>query len=381
MDKHHAIHRLLQKDIPEALKAITPNADAFKLDGSDGLANVTAVPWVATFHREVTVSATAGYYVVWLLPEDRRSIILALGLGATQFAELYGENRKALDAAGRAGIKVLSVAKPLLPEVFPPELLARTVEGELPPLGKSYEHKAYGKAAVLSVRYLIDDLPSSSQIEADYVAFINLYQRLVFSALTPSTDELVVDEVVAATHAGTLTPSIQDVRDFTPRLRPNRHTNSGTRSGPTKRYSKASKKIGDLGETLVLEFLRNELRRLGKSELADRVVWHQESEIERTPGWDITAYDPATEESFFVEVKASQGTTINEIVLTTKEWDAARRHGQRYRLYLVTDVLQTSPKLEVLKDPAQLVEQGGASITVESWALNFSKGAPVENVP
>lgn len=243
VDKHHAIHRLLQTEIPETLKAITPNADAFKVDGSDGLANVTAVPWIATFHREITLSATTGYYVVWLLPEDRRSIILELGLGATQFAELYGENKKALAAAGRAAMKVLSLAKPLLSEVFPLELIARTVEGELPPLGKSYEHKAYGKAAVLSVRYLIDELPPNSQIEADYVAFINLYQRLVSSALTPTTDELVVDEVVAATHTGAVTPAIHEVRDFTPRVRPTRHANSEARSVSPRRHSKVSKKI------------------------------------------------------------------------------------------------------------------------------------------
>ena len=371
VDKQHPIHRLLHKDLPESLKAITPNPEAFTFDGSDGLGNITAVPWVATFHRDVTISARTGYYVVWLFPEDRRSIILELGLGATQFSDLYGENKKALGAAGRAGAKVLNLVRPILPKLFSADLLARSAEGELPPLGTSYEHKAYGKAAVISVRYPIHALPSSAQIEADYVAFIHLYQRLVSSALTPTTDELVVDEVVDTSHAGTAAPAIQEVSEFTPRLRKSHTPSSEVRSTPPRRYSKASKKVGDIGEKLVLDHLRSELCRSGKNELADRVTWHQESLTERTPGWDITSYEASTGEPFFVEVKASQGATINEVILTPNEWEAAKRLGSRYHLYLVTNALHAKPKLEIVRNPANIVEQGRASITEASWAFRL----------
>lgn len=368
---NHPMHKLLHEEIPSALLTLTPDPDHFEFKGSDGGGNVTEVPWVAVFHREITESAQTGYYVVWLLPKDRKSIILELGLGATQFSDLYGENTKALDAAARAGVKALSVAKPLVPNLFSSDLQARIAEGEIPPLGNSYEHKAYGKAAIISVSYPVDNLPEEGRLKSDYVAFVKLYQRLVSSPLMPTTDELVMDEVVEATQAGAIQSSILQTSEFVARTRRNSgvRTNSGSKS--SQRLSRESKKIGDRGERLVFEFLKKELKRQGRNDLSDKVIWHQESTSDRTPGWDITTYAPDTEESIFVEVKASQGAKINEVIMTKKEWDAAKMHGAKYCIYLVSNVLRQHPVLEVLRDPAGKEREGVITVGVQAWSVQL----------
>jgi len=364
------MHTLLLRDIPATLRALTPEPAPFKFEGSDGHGLVTDVPWVAVFHRNITSSAKTGYYVVWLLPADRNSLVLELGLGATQFADVYGENKKALAAAARAGSKVLSIARPIAQQVFSPGLLARTTEGELPPLGTKHEHKAYGKGAILSVTYSANDLPSDDRLKSDYQQFMALYERLAASVLMPSTEDLAVEEFADAATSGQIESRILEERQF--EVRPSKVGSPKTiGSSASARYSKASKKIGDIGERLVFEYLKKRLMDAGQKALSEQVVWHQEAAADRTPGWDITAFDPNTCQKIFVEVKASQGSVINDVILTRNEWVAAQKHGPDYFLYLVTDAMKPNPKLEVIQDPADYHRQGLFHVEEASWKIAF----------
>jgi len=366
----HPMHKLLHDEIPATLLSLTPDPGHFQFKGADGQGNVNEVPWVAVFHRDVTDSAQDGYYVVWLLPKDRKSIILELGLGATQFSNHYGKNTKALNAAARAGEKVVGIARPVL-NLFPPDLKSRIKEGEIPPLGESHEHKAYGKGAILSVSYPANNVPAEEKLSSDYVAFINLYQRLVASPLMPTTVELVMDEMEDAIRAGKVQSGILAASEFIARPKQARSKKANNRSNSSPRYARESKKIGDMGERLVFEFLKKELKDAGRNDLAEKVIWHQASKLDRTPGWDITSYKPDTGEVMYVEVKASKGGKINEVIMTKNEWEAAKSHGPKYFIYLVPNVLRQHPAVEVLRDPAGKEGNGDIAISVNSWAVQL----------
>jgi len=367
-DAGHPIHNLLVKELPEELRNLTPDAQLYKFDGSDGAGMITAVPWVAIFHREVTGSARTGYYVVFLVPEDRRSVVLELGLGATQFADLYGENRRALEASKIASQKVLGVARPIIAKVLSKDLQSRLVEGEISAMGATYEQKAYGKAAILSIRYQLEDLPSEDRLVSDYLEFVDFYRHLVESPLTPSTDDLVVGEVIDTCVGEEIYPSITEVCDYESPQRPGsrgRGVGSGVSGFP--RYSRASKSIGDLGERLVLDYLRRRLKDGGRPDLAERVIWHQKSDVNRTPGWDITTYDLDTEEEILVEVKATQSAVFTDFILTRNEWRAAQQFGKKYWIFLLSNVLQQHPRVEILRNPSQSVQDGLISMEEASW--------------
>lgn len=130
VNKSHQIHDLLHGKIPDVLSSYTTHRELFKFAGSDGRGNITKVPWVATFHRQITVSATSGFYVAWLLPKDRDKVILELGMGATQFSSIHGENKKALGATARAASKVLGLARPYIEPTFSTDLKSRVVIGD-----------------------------------------------------------------------------------------------------------------------------------------------------------------------------------------------------------------------------------------------------------
>ena len=134
---------------------------------------------------------------------------------------------------------------------------------------------------------------------------------------------------------------------------------SGAHSGG--RRSKRSKPIGDRGEEIVGDYLREIL----KPEEAETIEWRADEG--ETPGWDIEY--TSGEQLFAVEVKSTVGPSFLSIALTANEWRAAQRLGANYRLALVADVANTSPRIEFLDDPFKRVTDGGAS--VEPVAFKF----------
>jgi hypothetical protein len=134
---------------------------------------------------------------------------------------------------------------------------------------------------------------------------------------------------------------------------------SGAHSGG--RRSKRSKPIGDRGEEIVGDYLREIL----KPEEAETIEWRADEG--ETPGWDIEY--TSGEQLFAVEVKSTVGPSFLSIALTANEWRAAQRLGANYRLALVADVASTSPRIEFLDNPFKRVTDGGAS--VEPVAFKF----------
>src|SRR5262249_47086253 len=80
-----------------------------------------------------------------------------------------------------------------------------------------------------------------------------------------------------------------------------------------------------------------------------------------TPGWDIE-YEDKAGRVIAVEVKGSAGPRFANFDFTVGEWRAAQELGSRYWLYLVADCCGREPKIQRLRNPAQLVASGEAEL-------------------
>jgi len=120
------------------------------------------------------------------------------------------------------------------------------------------------------------------------------------------------------------------------------------------RRSKRSKPLGDRGEEIVRDHLREILTR----EEADTIEWR--AERGETPGWDIDYRSGGR--LLAVEVKSTVSPSFLSIELTANEWRAAESKGANYRLALVADVASPSPRIEFLDDPFKRVTDGEASV-------------------
>jgi hypothetical protein len=70
-----------------------------------------------------------------------------------------------------------------------------------------------------------------------------------------------------------------------------------------------------------------------------------------------------------IEVKGTSAAAFTNVELTENEWNAARKLGVRYELYLVADCLSLSPKIQVVQNPAKLADMGKLDVTPVRWRL------------
>lgn len=87
------------------------------------------------------------------------------------------------------------------------------------------------------------------------------------------------------------------------------------------------KEIGDAGEELVINYEKNRLRALGKSNLADEVKGAKDGE-----GYDVLSFNE-DEHPLYIEVKTTRGNQDTPFDLSINEYLFAERHKKDYIIY------------------------------------------------
>jgi hypothetical protein len=359
------MHKLVVDEIPEVLESWTLSSARYKFVGSDGQGNILRTPWFATLNRDVTDSATKGYYLVYLISADLKTLVLAIGFGAYQFEKQYGRGKKFFDALGTAVIN-MKINSAHLASKSLKETNARTNIGPvLLDDSGDYHLRAYEKCSIYSLSYDINNLPPEADLKRDYLEYVNLYDSMSQSLLLADVDSYVYESIDE--HEVKLEVQLAE---FEPRVfKKRKNDTGGSSNGGPRRYSKKSDKVGKLGEEIVLEFERNKLSKEERPDLAARVNWHREDAGSRTPGWDITSFDKDGRE-IYIEVKASEGQKISDVELTVNEWIQAEKNieSNQYKVYLVSNVF-SNPVIEVIDNPALMVKKRQLTLNVARYQL------------
>ncbi len=369
VDKTDPVYALVTADFPKALRPYIASYENLTPEGSTGAGNITAAPWIALFDSRLTTSATLGYYVVYLFSTDMSAITLSLAFGTTQFDKQFGRPARAFPRMRAAAARLQEMFNHLIPQ----QLLKGPISLGAKPQQKL--HYSYQQASILSYPpYSLAALPDDMKLAADLLGLLNLYTEIVSDPLEATVDRLVEAVVEPATSARKI-----EAHDFQPRPNLKVRPTEGTTRGRQRRYSPESRKVGDAGERVVLRYEKERLTNLGRWDLADRVRCH--SQLLEFCGWDITSFDENGDE-FFIEVKASIGKTISSINLTANEWGAAKdtRRRERYYIYLVTNALSATPRIERLQNPAAYVESGQLPCEAIVYEMQLSLSAACQSV-
>lgn len=366
-NKDHPMHKLVVDEIPEVLESWTPNSSSYKFVGSDGQGNILRTPWFASLNLEVTDSATKGYYLVYLISSDLKTLVLEIGFGANQFEKQYGRGKKFSEALSIAVVNMRLNSEHLISKSLHATRNRTNLSTVVLDDSGDYHLGDYGKCAIYSLTYQIGDLPTEADLKRDYLEYLNLYDKMSESLLLADVDSYVyesVDEKEIESEVSVIT--------FVPRVfKKRKSASSPSSSGNSYRYSKKSDKVGKLGEKIVFEHEKKRLSSIGRIDLADQVIWHRDFPADRTPGWDITSFD-ADGQELLIEVKASEGSKISDVEVTINEWIQAERNvgNSSYRIYLVTNVF-TKPVIEVVENPARMVDEGSLTLKVVRYQLSL----------
>jgi hypothetical protein len=361
IDKTAPAHVLVTQTLPAQLRALLAPGSNLKVEGSTGAGNITAAPWVGVFDPRLTTGATNGYYVVYLFSVDMKTVTLTIAFGTTQFEDQFGGPKAAFPRMREAVGRLQGLFNSLVPARYSREPIA------LQAARRQKLHFAYEQAAIFSLPpYPLTALRSEDDLVADFQETVRLYGLIVEDPLRPDVEQLLQSSIPDPGPPATIT-----VSDFVPRAAVKPRANEG-KPGMRRRYSAESRKVGDAGELAVMLHEAQKLLKLGHDALVPKIVHHAAKG--EFPGWDITSYD-VEGNPIYIEVKASISKVISTIDITANEWAAAQHalYRDRYHLYLVTEALTKTPRIEILRAPHAYVSRGELTLDPSAYQLDLRK--------
>jgi 5-methylcytosine-specific restriction enzyme A len=139
-----------------------------KVSISVGQGNWAEIPWIGIFNPEITETATAGIYVVYLFSADMRSVYLCQGQGVTSVKNEFGKGYRS---------ELLRRSDLIRSRV--PDYSSSFNAGEVDLLGTTTLAKSYESAVAYFKHYQLDQLPTEDTLQHDLSKMIGLYDQLV----------------------------------------------------------------------------------------------------------------------------------------------------------------------------------------------------------
>jgi len=342
----------------------------YNVESSVGKGNLSGIPWLAIMDKSVTETAREGFYVVYLFSRSAKKLFLSIGIGADQFQSIYGISNKALEKQELATKQFQSLFEEYKPKnlINKIDLLEDDVDFEEPFKG-SMRHlvSAYEKGTCFAKEYKIDELNNKILIE-DLIEFINSYEGIIKDPKSTGLD-IIAETFISSKKNVEETSFNYEIPTFKPREKNKKIKISTVSQAKNKRNTQQSKKVGDAGEEHVYLYEYDKLKKLDLENLSKQIVKHYD--LYEFVGWDITSYDKDGNE-IYIEVKSTRGKELNSIGITRNEWDAAKKKGDKYYIYLVNNALNEKVKIfEKIKNPAKLVEKKEIDISTLTYELKL----------
>lgn len=140
-----------------------------QVEGSAGAGNWAAVPWISVFDPAITITATHGYYVVYLFHANEPIVYLSLNQGTTSVRAEFGARTREI-LRDRADLIRKRVAE------FAEFLSVNEIE-----LGSDARLPGdYAAGHSLGVTYALNTLPDEMQLRSDLQTIVRAYRALTF---------------------------------------------------------------------------------------------------------------------------------------------------------------------------------------------------------
>lgn len=179
----HPLGTLFRQTLPSELKALPFIDEQYKVQGSVGQGNWATVPWLAILDKRITETTQHGEYVVYLFAEDMSAVYLTFNQGVTKPIQEKGR---------RDGYAYLRDRKEALLDLL---ALTNMNKDENIRLVDSGLGQDYQVSTVAYVKYERGNVPNDEQLIQDLENVIEDYHLYVESAIAPSDDEAIDEEV------------------------------------------------------------------------------------------------------------------------------------------------------------------------------------------
>ena len=350
--KDHRVYEVLIREVVSEIQSLLDER-IYKVKGSVGQSSLTGIPWLSVMDKHVTESTQEGFYISYLFSKNAKKLHLSIALGATQFEDLYGANSKTTDKIIQAKNQFVQNFNKHAPaenfEIM--DLLdekdtnfTREFSTTMTRVADYYE----GGSFFTKTYDLVNPNFEEDDIVNDLSRYVESYRKIVNDPASSVLLDVLAESVFEETDQKQQSDLNYDLPTFNPIVLESEPKDKNKKRKTTSKPSKPSmpsKKVGDAGEKYVYEFEKNKLEKLGLNDLADKIV-KQYDDLSYFPGYDIQSFDEAGNE-IFIEVKSTIGKYKNYFEISENEIKAAKKLGDAYYIYQVTNAL-TDPKISTV---------------------------------
>ena len=168
VSKNQTVEILLKKLPEEFFSRAALLDNEYKIEGSVGKGEISEIPWICVFDKDITESAQTGFYIVYLFRADLSGFYISLNQGWTQY-------EKAFKPKSSAKLEIEKAAKKL-------KKTLRTVSGftfeKIDLKGNSDLAIGYELGNICSKYYGLNELPNSTSLINDLQKLIGTYREL-----------------------------------------------------------------------------------------------------------------------------------------------------------------------------------------------------------
>lgn len=184
----HPLAKCIRTDLPDALKALVGEKalEGIKVVASAGQGRWSDFPWLALLHKDVTDSAMAGFYPVFLFEPGMQTCCLVLGQGAETIGRMYG---------AKAALGIVAARAEELRRVAGAWKAAGFVEGPFRTPSRLSDGAnsdgladPWSRSVAFGKRYQLSSPPTVSQLKDDIEGMVALY-RIAVAARGPAQRE------------------------------------------------------------------------------------------------------------------------------------------------------------------------------------------------
>jgi len=355
VDSSSPVYKKLVKELPKELTKLLGNRNDLIVKGSMGQGNKTSYPWISILNTSHTTTTMRGIYVVYLFKKDMSGFYLTLNQGITNFANLY--HSKKYEYAQKVS------------NYYKQELQDSIFSKDDIHLGDGKKDMGYGyeRTTILSKYYKSNNFTYES-LKQDLLNMINCYDYVIKHLDTYKYDD-VIKKVIgyeqspfvkADVAIQEIKESIEESGESTQDLDKNlieqlplvdrsdkfkRITSPIVRKVDYFKKAKVDALNGEKGELLALKEETSRLTKLGRPDLADKVV--RVSLISDSYGYDIISYDldeNGKEFEIKIEVKTTQSKIDTEFMISKNEVETSKKLKERYCLFRIYDLKSPQPK-------------------------------------
>ena len=197
----------------------------------------------------------------------------------------------------------------------------------------------------------------------------SIYESIINDPVGIPLIENLVDTVFEKEDSEKTTDYNYEIKEFIPNFKrteikpSNKEKGENNSNNNRENYSLPSKKVGNAGEEHVYNFEFNYLSKIGRSDLASKIV-KQYEDLTNFPGYDIQSFDDQGNK-VYIEVKSTKSEKRDSFEISRNEIKSARKYKNKYFIYQVVNALKDPKILRKIKDPISYVDRN--EIDLDPW--------------